>query len=118
MAKSGWHRTGSSKSTLLTYCPLYLGLIGFLSSEVNADGVSIYQRNCGSCHDGGVGGAPKMGDAQAWKDRIATGADNMTRSVIEGVQGYAGVMPPRGGNPKLTDAEIRSAVDYIISRSR
>jgi len=27
-------------------------------------------------------------------------------------------MPPRGGNPKLSDAEIRAAIEYILSKSR
>lgn len=83
-----------------------------------ADEMSIYQRNCASCHDAGLAGAPKTGDVAAWKERIASGAENLTRNVIAGMQGYEGAMPPRGGNPKLTDAEIRSAVDFMIMRSR
>lgn len=94
------------------------GLMACFTALVRADEMSTYQRNCGSCHDTGVAGAPKTGDVEAWKERIAMGTDNLTRSVIDGMQGYSGVMPPRGGNPKLTDAEIRAAVEFIIMRSR
>lgn len=118
MASSRLRRTRISIMSLFIHGTIYVAIMGFLGSRVYADGVSVYQRNCGSCHDGGIGGAPKMGDVQGWKERIASGADNLTKSVIDGIQGYDGVMPPRGGNPKLTDAEIRSAVDYIILRSR
>lgn len=94
------------------------GAMAGVTVVAHAEDMSIYQRNCGSCHDTGVGGAPKTGDVTAWKERIAMGADNLMRSVIDGMQGYSGVMPPRGGNPKLTDAEIRAAVEFIILRSR
>jgi cytochrome c5 len=29
-----------------------------------------------------------------------------------------GAMPPRGGNPKLSDAEVRAAVAYMMEKSR
>jgi len=27
-------------------------------------------------------------------------------------------MPPKGGNPGLSNAEVRAAVDYMVARSR
>jgi cytochrome c5 len=40
----------------------------------------------------------------------------MVTIVIEGVQGYSGVMLPRGGNPNLSDQQIREAVQYMLEQ--
>jgi cytochrome c5 len=86
------------------------------SSADAADGVSVYEKNCIACHGDGVAGAPKIGDAEAWKERLPKGLEAMVTTVIEGVQGYSGAMPPRGGNPSLSDDQIRSAVQYMVDR--
>lgn len=89
----------------------------FWNSNANAaNGATIYQQNCMQCHGEGVAGAPKLGDANAWKERLAKGIDAMVTSVIDGVQGYSGAMPPRGGNPDLTDDQIRMTVQYMLDQ--
>ena len=35
---------------------------------------------------------------------------------IEGYTGAAGVMPAKGGNPALTDDQVRSTVDWMLSQ--
>jgi cytochrome c5 len=40
--------------------------------------------------------------------------DTLVQSVIKG----KGAMPPKAGNPALTDAEIRSAIDFMVSQSK
>jgi cytochrome c5 len=35
-----------------------------------------------------------------------------------GFQGDKGFMPPKGGRPDLSDAEIMAAVDYITSQAK
>jgi cytochrome c len=37
---------------------------------------------------------------------------------LEGFQGTAGYMPPKGGRVDLSDDEIRAAVDYLLEQSR
>jgi cytochrome c5 len=82
------------------------------------DGQQVYQATCVACHDAGLAGAPKLGDKGQWAKRIAKGVDTLYASAVKGVQGSAGVMPPRGGNPALSDAELRAAVEYMVARSK
>ncbi len=52
----------------------------------------------------------------ACQERLSKGIDAMVTIVIEGVQGYSGIMPPRGGNPNLNDEQIREAVQYMLDQ--
>ncbi len=82
------------------------------------DGQQVYQAACVACHDAGIAGAPKTGDKGQWAKRIAKGVGTLYASAVNGIQGSAGVMPPKGGNPALSDAEVKAAVDYMVARSR
>ena len=82
------------------------------------NGQQIYQTTCVACHDAGLAGAPKLGDKSQWAKHIAKGVDALYASAVNGVQGSAGAMPPKGGNPALSDAEVRAAVDYMVARSK
>ena len=82
------------------------------------DGQQVYQASCVACHDAGIAGAPKLGDKGQWAKRIAKGLDALYASAVNGVQGSAGVMPAKGGNPALSNAEVRAAVDYMVARSK
>jgi cytochrome c5 len=80
-----------------------------------AVGKSIYETNCGGCHNSDVAGAPTPGDKSDWKDRIPMGVTILSKKAIEGYEGKRGVMPPKGGNDVLTDEEVTLAVKYMIS---
>jgi cytochrome c5 len=82
------------------------------------NGQQIYQTTCVACHDAGIAGAPKLGDKSQWAKHIAKGLDTLYASAVNGVQGSAGAMPPKGGNPALSNAEIKAAVDYMVARSK
>lgn len=90
-----------------------LALTG-VSSGARADGEAVYQGGCAACHDQGVAGAPKLGDAAAWKDRITQEKEVLYENAINGFQGSAGVMPPKGGFVNLSDEEVKAAVDYMV----
>ena len=79
-------------------------------------GEQVYNEACFACHGTGVGGAPKIGDHPAWEPRIAKGKDVLHKHAIEGFQGDAGFMPPKGGRVDLSDEEISDAVDYMLAR--
>lgn len=78
------------------------------------DGKAVYDGLCMACHSTGVAGAPKVGDAADWKARLAQGKDILYKHSIEGFTGSKGMMPAKGGNPALTDEEVKAAVDYMI----
>lgn len=79
-------------------------------------GKSIFGKTCALCHASGVAGAPIPGNKDNWADRIAQGKDTMYKHAIEGFTGDKGMMPARGGNPKLTDDEVKAAVDYMADK--
>ncbi len=69
------------------------------------------------CHGPGIAGAPKLGDKADWGPRIAKGKDTLYKHAIEGFTGSKGVMPPKGGATTLSDDEVKTAVDYMVSQS-
>lgn len=74
-------------------------------------GEQVVKSQCAKCHEAGVGGAPKIGDRAAWIPRLKQGMDFLVRSAINGHGG----MPPRGGMANLTDAEVQSAIVYMVN---
>ncbi len=78
-------------------------------------GKTLYKQVCFACHDQGIAGAPTLGDATLWGPRIAQGRDTLVAHAINGFTGQTGVMPAKGGNAALTDAEIGHIVDYMMS---
>lgn len=77
------------------------------------DGAVIFQNLCTGCHTSGAGGAPTLDQAH-WASRIAQGKDVLYQHAIAGYTGSAGVMPPKGGNPALTDEQVRATVDWML----
>ena len=78
-------------------------------------GKATYDKICFACHAQGIAGAPKYGDVAAWETRLAQGRDTLVQHAIVGYTGQAGMMPARGGNPTLTDAEVGASVDYMVA---
>jgi cytochrome c5 len=78
------------------------------------DGKKVYDTVCTACHTAGVAGAPKLGDKAAWAPRLKQGTDALVQSVIKG----KGAMPPKAGNPALSEAEIRAAIDFMASQAK
>ncbi|MEW5893116.1 MAG: c-type cytochrome [Pseudomonadota bacterium] len=79
-----------------------------------ARGKVVYAENCASCHDSGVTGAQKLTDAKAWEPLLKQGKDYLYAAAIKGTLGG----PAKGGNDKLSDADTRLAVDYMVDVAR
>jgi len=87
------------------------------AAAVDLPGEEVYAQVCGACHTAGIAGAPKTGDKAAWAPRIAQGADTLHKHAIEGFQGKAGYMPPKGGRTDLSDQSVINAVDYLVNKA-
>ena len=74
---------------------------------------ALYKKSCAMCHGTGAGGAPKVGDKDAWAPRIATGMDELMKVAING----RGGMPARGGT-KASDDELKTVVEYMVAHSQ
>ncbi len=79
-----------------------------------ARGREVYLSDCASCHDTGLTGAQRLTDTKAWGALIKGGKEALYKAAIEGSLGG----PPRGGNPKLSDADVRAAVDYMVEEAK
>jgi cytochrome c5 len=80
------------------------------------DGSVIFGNLCTGCHTAGVGKAPKLEKA-AWAARIAQGVETLHAHAMNGFTGPdGGVMPARGGNPALTDAQVKATVDWMLTQ--
>jgi cytochrome c5 len=77
-------------------------------------GKVVYADNCASCHNTGVTGAQKLTDAKAWAPLLKEGKAYLYNAAINGSFGG----PAKGGNEKLSDADTRVAVDYMVAEAR
>ena len=79
-------------------------------------GRAIWLGTCEACHANDIAGAPLVADKKAWAPRLAKGTSALYASALGGLTGPKGTqMPPRGGNGKLTDDEVKAAVDYMAT---
>jgi c(7)-type cytochrome triheme protein len=78
-----------------------------------AAGKGVYDKTCAVCHGTGINGAPRFGNAGDWQPRLAGGPAKLYQSALKGT---AKGMPAKGGNPNLSDADVKSAVDYMLAQ--
>ncbi len=79
-------------------------------------GEDVYNTACMACHSTGAGGAPKLGDAPAWVERIAKGIDVLYDSGVNGLAGTG--MIAKGGCMNCSDEEVQAAVDFMVDGSQ
>jgi len=84
------------------------------AAPAKVDGKAVYDKVCSVCHGAGIAGAPKTGDKAAWGPRIAQGMDTLYKHAVEGIR----AMPAKGGNGALADADVKAAVDVMISQAK
>lgn len=93
-------------------------VVASTGADDSNQGESIYKTKCIACHGSGVAGAPKLGDKAAWAPRIAQGITVLSQHAIGGFKGSTGIMPPKGGFASLSDEEISTIVEYMVSQSQ
>ncbi|WP_242458000.1 c-type cytochrome [Halomonas sp. YLGW01] len=85
-----------------------------MATASDIDGGAIYGQVCMACHDTGAAGAPMKGDAEAWTTRLEKGTETLYDHAINGFN----AMPAKGGNPALSDDEVKAAVDHLIATAQ
>ncbi|HKJ05238.1 MAG TPA: c-type cytochrome [Geopsychrobacteraceae bacterium] len=79
-----------------------------------SQGEKVYLSTCSGCHKTGLSDAPKLGDKNDWSSLVVKDRDILVQNTLNGI----GAMPPKGGNPSLSEDDIRAAVDYMIDKVR
>lgn len=83
-----------------------------------ANGEKVFKSTCAMCHQTGAAGAPIVGNKEEWAPRIAQGVPTLYDHALKGFTGTKGMMPAKGANPALTDAEVQAAVDYMVDKAK
>ncbi|SOE63535.1 Cytochrome c5 [Burkholderia sp. OK233] len=87
---------------------------GGTSADASQAGKALYQQVCQACHAAGVLNAPKFGDKEAWAARLKDPIDTVYNYALHG----KGAMPAKGGSTTASDADVKAAVDYMISAAK
>ncbi len=76
-------------------------------------GEQVYNQICKTCHEGGLAGAPKVGDKAAWGKVIAQGQKTAVEHALLGIR----AMPPKGGNPDFENIEVERGVVFMAGKA-
>ena len=74
-------------------------------AAVSSNVESNFNKSCATCHNVGIAGAPKFGDAGAWASRIEKGIDVLYASTINGLPPG---MPQKGMCFSCSDDDLRA----------
>jgi cytochrome c5 len=80
------------------------------SADASQAGKALFTQVCSACHTAGVLGAPKYGDKADWAPRLKDPMAVIYNYALHG----KGAMPPKGGS-NASDADVKAAVDYMVS---
>jgi len=92
---------------------LALLLIAPVTPGLSALPAKQYEQFCTICHLPGAHGAPKVGDRDAWTERLRSGLNPVYRNAIIGIPNST--MLPKGGHTRLSETEVRAIVDFMIT---
>ncbi|MEM6579987.1 MAG: c-type cytochrome [Pseudomonadota bacterium] len=76
--------------------------------------MSKYDKSCKVCHASGAAGAPKTGDAAAWKPLMNKGMPKLVSSVNNGLN----AMPPKGMCFDCSDADYAALIKFMASPAK
>ncbi len=83
------------------------------TDSIGLSGEQIYKQTCMACH--GADGKGAISGVPDFKERLSKSDDTFPKHIIEGFQspGSSMAMLPKGGNPNLSDQDIRKVLSYI-----
>jgi cytochrome c5 len=68
-----------------------------------------WTRTCALCHIRGEGGAPVLGDREAWSPRLAQGEEVLLEHTVEGLNN----MPPLGYCMDCEEEDFRQIIRFM-----
>jgi cytochrome c5 len=74
-------------------------------------GAETYAETCRECHGDGKLNAPVFGNRQQWAKLVREGLNELVPTALAGIR----QMPPKGGNPSLSDMEVARAVIHMAN---
>lgn len=80
-------------------------------------GKAIYEQTCVACHGkDGRGELPGVPDLTKSAGPLAKPKADLVHNVMEGYQssGSLMAMPAKGGNPSLSETDVRKVVEYLL----
>lgn len=97
---------------------LAAGALAVAAASVQAQdrGAAVYTQHCLACHGSdGAGMTPGVPDLTDPAGVLAKPDPLLLRSLLEGVQrpGAPLAMPPKGGNPALTQVDMRAVLAFL-----
>ena len=76
-------------------------------------GQEVYENHCKVCHENGIAGAPKFGDATDWNARLAKkNLDELVATAIKGLN----AMPAKGTCTECSEEDIKNAIQYMLPK--
>lgn len=88
---------------------LVVSALLFAASAMAQPPMAKYNKSCAVCHNAGVAGAPKTGDAAAWAPKLEKGMGALLASVKNGLN----AMPPKGMCFDCSDEDYTALITYM-----
>jgi len=85
-------------------------------ADDTAAGKAVFSQTCVACHGAdGTGTIPGVKDFSAKDSPLSKSDEELVNNITNGFQspGSFMAMPPKGGNPALTEADIKAVLVYI-----
>lgn len=79
------------------------------------DPARTYTQSCAACHNSGAAGAPRLGNASDWQERLD---ERGYEGLLDGtINGFNNIMPPKGMCFTCSDEELDLVLQYILDES-
>ena len=100
----------------LNWIVVYLVFLYVPNGNAGTSGEDLYLQNCMACHaydgSGSMPGVADFNENGGWKDMSDLSLFSILKQGIQ-KEGSTVNMPPKGGNPNLTDKELKKIIRYM-----
>jgi cytochrome c5 len=118
MLKAGAAASGVILAAVMTVGTVSAGNQAPLQLAQVSDGFDparTYTQSCAACHNSGAAGAPRLGNAGEWQERMdERGYDGLLDGTING---FNNIMPAKGMCFTCSDEELELVLQYILDES-